>query len=224
MEKVKLKKYKDIEVFRKMENIEPELSISMKQHLQDNLTQIKKEIEDILQVINNENCCILSRFEKTNRKFVKLQMNAASFYLNSYLSPFTDRYEALSIAIEHLSERKHGALIVIQRNDSLESYMHSGITVGANLSYSLLESIFYPGSPLHDGAVYIYNNKIVSAGNVLPLSKIYAGESKLGTRHRAAIGLSEQTDALILVISEETGRASFALNGELYPIHPGAIE
>ncbi|GIN87450.1 hypothetical protein J6TS2_38360 [Heyndrickxia sporothermodurans] len=207
-----------------MDNNEPELSLSMKQHLESHLHQIKSDIDDILKVISKEDCCILSRFEQTNRKFAKLQMNAASFYLHSYLSPFTDKYEALSIAVEHLSDRKHGALVVIQRTDVIESHMHSGILVGADLSYSLLESIFYPGSPLHDGAVFINNNKIISAGNVLPLSKYYVGESKLGTRHRAAIGLSEQTDALVLVVSEETGRASFALNGELYPIHPGGFE
>ncbi|MFP3670953.1 diadenylate cyclase, partial [Priestia sp. SIMBA_032] len=80
----------------------------------------------------------------------------------------------------------------------------------------LLESIFYPGNPLHDGAVLVKNNHIVSAANILPLTKSTEVDPELGTRHRAAIGLSEKSDALILVVSEETGRTSFALNGILY--------
>lgn len=206
-----------------MDIFEPRLTNTMKQHLETNLHQIKNEIEEIIQIIGKQDCCILSNFEQTNHKFDKIQMQAASFYLNSYLAPYTEKYEALSTTIEHLSGRKHGALIVIQRNDSIDSFMHSGISVEANLTFSLLESIFYPGSPLHDGAAFINKNKIISAGNVLPVSHYYVGESKLGTRHRAAIGLSEQTDALILVVSEETGQASFALGGELYPIHPGGL-
>lgn len=77
---------------------------------------------------------------------------------------------------------------------------------------------FYPGNPLHDGAVLVKNNHIVSAANILPLTRSTEVDPELGTRHRAAIGLSEKSDALILVVSEETGRTSFALNGTLYTI------
>ncbi|MGE8205128.1 sporulation-specific diadenylate cyclase CdaS [Heyndrickxia sp. NPDC080065] len=204
-------------------DIKPKFSSTLKKQMENDLHLIKEDIENILVTIKNKDCCILGEFEQINRKFAELQMSAASFYLNSYLSPFMDRYEVLTTAIEHLSRRKHGALIVIGRNDPVDSHMHSGISVGASLSYSLLESIFYPGSPLHDGAVFIHNNKIISAGNVLPLSQFYVGEKKLGTRHRAAIGLSEQTDAIVLVVSEETGKASFTMEGKIYPFHPGAI-
>jgi diadenylate cyclase len=107
---------------------------------------------------------------------------------------------------------------VIEREDSLETLIRPGIPMGAELTHSLLESIFYPGNPLHDGAVLVRLNKIVSAANVLPLSDIYTGDKKLGTRHRAALGLSERSDALVLVVSEETGRVSFAKGGKMYPI------
>jgi diadenylate cyclase len=124
----------------------------------------------------------------------------------------------LSISLQNMSRMKHGGLIVIEREDSLETLIRPGIPMGAELTHSLLESIFYPGNPLHDGAVLVRLNKIVSAANVLPLSDIYTGDKKLGTRHRAALGLSERSDALVLVVSEETGRVSFAKGGNMYPI------
>lgn len=145
-------------------------------------------------------------------------MKAATFYLNCYLSPFTDKYPELSICVQNMSRLRHGGLIVIQREDSLESLMKPGIHIGAELTHSLLESIFFPGNPLHDGAVMVNHNQIVSAANVLPLSDIFTGDKKLGTRHRAALGLSEQSDALVLVVSEETGRVSFAFDGNSYPV------
>jgi diadenylate cyclase len=120
--------------------------------------------------------------------------------------------------LQNMSRMKHGGLIVIEREDSLETLIRPGIPMSAELTHSLLESIFYPGNPLHDGAVLVRLNKIVSAANVLPLSDIYTGDKKLGTRHRAALGLSERSDALVLVVSEETGRVSFAKGGKMYPI------
>ncbi|SMF82735.1 Uncharacterized conserved protein [Paenibacillus uliginis N3/975] len=139
-------------------------------------------------------------------------------YLNCYLSPFTDKYPELSICIQNMSKSRHGGLIVIQREDSLESLIRPGISIGAELTHSLLESIFFPGNPPNDDAVIVSLNQIVSAANVLPLSDRFTGDQKLGTRHRAALGLTERSDALVLVVSDETGKVSFALNGNLYPI------
>ena len=144
---------------------------------------------------------------------------AASFYLNCYLSAFTDKFEDLSVCVQRLSHRNHGALIVVERGDPLDPFIQKGTDVGAILTPALLEAIFYPGNPLHDGAVLIRANQIVSAANVLPLTTAVISGKKLGTRHRAALGLTEQSDALVLVVSEETGRVSFALNGKLYPIN-----
>lgn len=204
-----------------MDVVRPGLSPALKEQLKDEFLQLTHGIDHMLDTIEHNQCCVLNEFEEIHSIFNDIHSTAASYYLKSYLVPFSERFEALSATVQHLSERRHGGLMVIKRNDDIEPFIHSGILVNATLTFSLLESIFYPGSPLHDGAVLIHRNTIVSAGNVLPLSKSSSTDRKLGTRHRAAIGLSEITDALILVVSEETGRASFALDGKLYPIHPG---
>ncbi|WP_373419549.1 sporulation-specific diadenylate cyclase CdaS [Bacillus sp. EAC] len=205
-----------------MDEMESQLTPVIKKNLSSTLSQINSKIESMINKIEVQGCGILTEFENIHRIFNQLQLQASSFYLNSYLSPFTDIFDELTISIQHLSERKHGGLIVIKRDDPLHQLMSSGIPVGANLSPALLESIFYPGSPLHDGAVLVEGNMIISAGNVLPLSKITYENKKLGTRHRAAIGLSERSDALVLVVSEETGKISFAFQGNLYPVQSGA--
>jgi diadenylate cyclase len=195
-----------------------ELSPDMKNQLKEHLQQIAIEINQSLEALDDDSHCLLCDFEEIREKFTDIESTAASYYLKSYLSPFTDKYLDLSISIQHLSERRHGALIVVERNDMSEEWLQPGIPVEAAFTYSLLESIFYPGNPLHDGAVIIRENRLISAANVLPLSNQNTGEKKLGTRHRAALGLSEQSDALVIVISEETGKASFAMDGILYPI------
>ncbi|MEK7298923.1 MAG: diadenylate cyclase CdaA [Candidatus Margulisiibacteriota bacterium] len=118
-------------------------------------------------------------------------------------------------AAETLSKQKIGALMVIERGDSLAEYSESGIMINAHLSSELLISLFWPLSPTHDGAVIIRENQIVSAECLLPLTDSKLHDRRLGTRHRAALGLSEETDALIIVISEETGVISLAENGTL---------
>ncbi|MFO1446309.1 sporulation-specific diadenylate cyclase CdaS [Bacillus sp. Bva_UNVM-123] len=190
----------------------------MKQSLKEDIRHVIDELQYSLETMDNENNCLLGSFEKVKNEFVYIEMKAATFYLNCYLAPFTDKYPEISLCVQNMSERRHGGLIIIKREDALESFIHPGIPIGANLSHSLLESIFFPGNPLHDGAVMVNQNQIVSAANVLPLSDRFTGDKKLGTRHRAALGLTERSDALVLVVSEETGRVSFALNGNLHPI------
>jgi diadenylate cyclase len=114
-----------------------------------------------------------------------------------------------------LSKRKIGALIVLQQNISLKHYVDAGIRLDAETSAELLNTIFFPGTPLHDGAVIIQGDKIAACCCVLPLSQNPNIEISLGTRHRAAIGLSEETDSLVIVVSEETGDISLALNGKI---------
>lgn len=113
-----------------------------------------------------------------------------------------------------LSARKVGGLIVIERDTGLQEYQETGVAVDAALSEELLINIFEPNSPLHDGAVLIRGERIAAAACFLPLTESYL-DSQLGTRHRAAVGLSEQTDALVIVVSEETGAVSLAVGGRL---------
>ncbi|MCM3004390.1 sporulation-specific diadenylate cyclase CdaS [Priestia koreensis] len=195
------------------------LTASIKEMLERNLNEISLEAHQLASSLNTKDHCLLCDFEEMYKLFIDIQSVASSYYLQQYLSPFTSHHPMLSIAIHHMSERYHGALIIIERDTNLDIFIQRGIPIEAPLNSLLLEAIFYPGNPLHDGAVLIRGNHIVSAANVLPLSSIAVTNKKLGTRHRAAIGLSEQTDALVLVVSEETGRISFALDGTLYPIN-----
>lgn len=118
-------------------------------------------------------------------------------------------------AVERLSRSGIGAIIAIEREVSLEEYVHSGSEMQAKVSADLLATIFTPYSPLHDGAVIIRGDTIVGAGCILPLSQTNSLDRSLGTRHRAALGLSEETDALVIVVSEETATITVAQHGRL---------
>ena len=122
--------------------------------------------------------------------------------------------EALVKSVAYMSPRKIGALISIERTQTLQEYISTGIPLNADISSQLLINIFIPNTPLHDGAVIIRGNKIATACSYLPLSESMAISKNFGTRHRAAIGLSENSDALTIVVSEETGGISIALKGE----------
>ncbi|MGI9534849.1 MAG: diadenylate cyclase CdaA [Thermodesulfobacteriota bacterium] len=114
-----------------------------------------------------------------------------------------------------LASRKIGALIAVERNSSLEDFIELGMKLDAQISRELIISIFNPSSPLHDGGIIIGENKILSAGSFFPLETDPDLERSLGTRHRAAIGLSSETDAVVIVVSEETGLISLAIQGEI---------
>jgi len=114
-----------------------------------------------------------------------------------------------------LANRKIGALIVIERDTSLKDFVEIGTSLDARVSKELLLSIFHPSSPIHDGAVIIKGNRIAAAGCFLPITLSSDLNKSLGTRHRAGIGLTEETDAVAIIISEETGLISFALGGKI---------
>ena len=122
---------------------------------------------------------------------------------------------ALDKAIQYMSKRRIGALISIQMNTGLEDYIETGIDLDAEVTGELLINIFIPNTPLHDGAVIIRNNKVAVAAAYLPLSESNLIPKELGTRHRAAVGISEVTDALTIVVSEETGGVTITKNSEL---------
>ena len=118
-------------------------------------------------------------------------------------------------AVQKLSTSKLGALIAIERDVSLKSFMEGGTKIEAKVSSELLTTIFSPYTPLHDGAVIVRNNSIVAAGCILPLTQNPLLDKNLGTRHRAAVGLTEETDAVAVVVSEETRAISLVVDGHL---------
>jgi len=189
----------------------------LREELKVEIKGIMQRIELMASKLEEDSYCLLNDFEEVKSKLMETESLAAAYYLRCFLSSYTNKYTELSMSIRHMSKRRHGALLVVQRKDSILPHITQGVRLDAELTHSLLETIFVPGGPLHDGAVFVHADKIVSAGNVLPLAVMETGERKLGTRHRAALGLTEQCDAVVLVVSEETGQSSFSVGGMLYP-------
>ena len=126
-----------------------------------------------------------------------------------------DVYDDIVLAANLFSQNQTGALIVIEREIGLRTYIESGVALDARLSYDLLATIFRPSAPLHDGAVIVQRDRIAAAACFLPLSMNPILSTQLGTRHRAAIGITEETDAVAVIISEETGIVSIAVAGSI---------
>lgn len=124
--------------------------------------------------------------------------------------------DAIKKAVSYMAKRRIGALISIEKDTGLTEYIETGIHLDADLTSELLINIFIPNTPLHDGAVIMQKDKIVAAACYLPLSESAFISKELGTRHRAALGLSEVTDAITVVVSEETGAISITANGDLH--------
>jgi len=125
--------------------------------------------------------------------------------------------DEISTAVTNLARDRHGAIIVIERGTGLEEFIETGVHLDAELNARLLESIFYPNSALHDNAVIVRQRRVVAASCTLPLSTS-SGTARMGTRHRAALGVSEQADAVAIVVSEESGAISIASEGRLIPL------
>jgi diadenylate cyclase len=151
------------------------------------------------------------------------EIRSALMRVGSNLGPFRfghskdnhETYDDIVLAAMTLSSRRIGALIVLERNVGLQNYIDTGVSLRAALTYDLLVTIFDPHTPLHDGAVIIRNYKVEAASCFLPLTLNPRLSKELGTRHRAAIGVTEDTDAAALVVSEESGVISFVQNGEI---------
>jgi len=126
-------------------------------------------------------------------------------------------------AVESLTARRIGALIVVERSAGLRQYAELGVAVDGLVSADLLVSVFLPYSPLHDGAVFVQGSRLVAAGCFLPLSRNLQIARSLGTRHRAALGISEETDAVALAVSEESGRVTIAVGGHIETVRDLAV-
>src|SRR4030066_593468 len=143
------------------------------------------------------------------------QMGEARFLPSLTSAEELRSLEEIVRAAVALANRKIGALFVIERETNLEDFIEVGTPLDAKVSHELLLSIFHPTSPIHDGAVVIRGNRIIAAGCFLPLSLSAAISKTYGTRHRAGIGLSEETDAIVIIISEETGSIATVMGGKL---------
>lgn len=155
---------------------------------------------------------IIILFQQDIRKALS-EVGAGRFFRRKAVSE--EHLNQLIAAMETLAKSRTGALVVIQRKIPLGDVLERGVHLGATVSKDLLVTIFYPNTPLHDGAVIIHGGDIVAAGCILPLSAGMRYKTEFGTRHRAAIGITEETDAIALVVSEERGAISLAINGRL---------
>src|SRR5699024_7390809 len=147
------------------------------------------------------------------------QLGRGSIFARSTLSEdeITDNIvKSIVASTSYMAKRRIGALITIELETGTGEYAETGIPINAHLSNQLLTNIFTPNTPLHDGAVIIKHNEIIAAACYLPLSESASISRDLGTRHRAALGISEVTDALTIIVSEETGAISYTKNGELF--------
>jgi diadenylate cyclase len=150
----------------------------------------------------------------------ELRRALATFGRTPFLSWFSGYQAAETIsdivlAATSMSARRIGALIVVERREGLKTYIENGVSLDAAVSYDLLVTLFAPGTPLHDGAVIVSGERIAAAASFLPLSLKEGLPKRIGTRHRAAIGITEETDALAVVVSEERGMISVARDGQL---------
>ncbi len=149
----------------------------------------------------------------------QLEQDLLQTHLKCCISPSIKVPGEVVLALAELSKKRHGVIIAIEHEDNLDEHLQGGVVIDAVVSAPILENIFYPGSPLHDGAVIIRDSKIRKVNVLLPLAP-HTSELEalgLGSRHRAALGLSQVSDALIIVVSEEKGWISMALQGQLYP-------
>ncbi|EGA88982.1 hypothetical protein GPDM_12177 [Planococcus donghaensis MPA1U2] len=147
------------------------------------------------------------------------QLGRGRLFSSSTLNEESERnrlIEAMSKSVSYMAKRRIGALVSIERETGLSEYIETGIPMNSDLTSELMINLFIPNTPLHDGAVIVQKNRIAAAACYLPLSESPFISKELGTRHRAALGISEVTDAITIVVSEETGAISLTANGDLH--------
>jgi diadenylate cyclase len=187
------------------------------EELKSRVTQLHEGIPCLKQCSHLSS--LLQKMYEIREGLNQLEQSLLQTHLKCCISPNIKLPGEVVLALSKLSEKHHGAIIVMEHEDNLDEYLQGGAIIEAAVSASILENIFYPGSPLHDGAVIIRDSNIRKASVLLPLAPhtLELEALGLGSRHRAALGLSQVSDALIIVISEEKGWISMALRGQLYP-------
>jgi len=193
--------------------------------------EVKQKLEDLkcqVTELHSDLLCLkqCSRLSNLLQELYEIREGLNQFeqgllytHLKCCISPQIKVPGEVVLAVSNLSARRHGAIIVIEQEKKVDALLQGGVIIDAVMGAAILENIFFPGSPLHDGAVLIRDDHIVKANCILPLAPHTSELDALGlrTRHRAALGLSQATDALIIVISEEKGWISIALGGQFYP-------
>jgi diadenylate cyclase len=193
---------------------------TFKRELEDlrrRLASLKKSLSGLNQCSHLSN--LLQKIYGIREGLNNLEQGLLQTHLKGCISPTLKVPEVVTLAVSKLSRKRRGGTIVIEQEENLDPYFQNGTIIDAVVSAIILENIFYPGSPLHDGAVLIRDARIIKAGCLLPFAPHHHGFEALGlgTRHAAAIGLSRESDALVIVVSEEKGWISLALRGQLYP-------
>ncbi len=173
-------------------------------------------------VISSRSCevsgSLLDRVSQLRAALAEIERSLQEKHLRCCVFPQINGAEEISKVVLQLSVKRIGALIAVEQEMSLEDYTKTGTVINAELNSTLLLSLFYPGNPLHDGAVIIRKKKIIAGGCMLPLSADHDAFKAmgLGTRHRAGVGLSQVSDAAVFIVSEESGKISLAVGGQLY--------
>jgi len=184
--------------------------------LKDQIGGLQALLQGLIQCSKLNN--LLQKIYELREELSELEQSLLQSHLKGCISPSIKVPEVVSLAVSKLSAKRHGAIIVLEQEDNLDDYFQGGESIDAVVSATLLQNIFYPGSPLHDGAVLISDTRILKARCFLPFAPNPLGLEALGlgTRHAAAIGLSQVSDALVIVVSEEKGWISLAIRGHLY--------
>ena len=187
------------------------------EELKSRVTKLHNDITCLKQCSRLSN--LLQKMYEIREGLNQLEQGLLKTHLKCCISPNIKVPGGVVLALSNLSEKRHGAIIVMEHENNLDEHLQGGVIIDAAVSAPILENIFYPGSPLHDGAVIIRDSNIRKVSVLLPLAP-HTSELEalgLGSRHRAALGLSQVSDALIIVVSEEKGWISIALQGQLYP-------
>jgi DNA integrity scanning protein DisA with diadenylate cyclase activity len=190
----------------------------------EKLEELKHRIDHLYEIIPSLKQCShlnhhLQEVFELRKGLSELEQGFLQTHFRCCIDPGIKIPGEIVLSVSKLSARRHGAIIVFEQEDNLDDYLKGGVIIDAVVSAPLLEGIFYPGSQLHDGAVFIRNTRLIKASCLLPFAPTPSELEalSLGTRHQAALGLSQVSDALIIVVSEEKGWISLALQGRLFP-------